>query len=99
MPPSGCVCGGWREQREKEEHPPNEPGLEVGEPLFPLPVLLREPLLQLRIEALEIELVQLSEVGPIGGIHEVEPLHELVSDVVAERLVERTSKLGRYRLR
>src|SRR5438876_164770 len=42
----------------------------------------------LRVETREVELVQLPQVGAIACIYIVEPVHELVGDVLAEHLVE-----------
>src|SRR5207237_8978818 len=48
---------------------------------------LRELRLELRVEPGEVELVQLPQIGPIGGVHVVEPLHELVGELVAEGIL------------
>ncbi|MGH9261333.1 MAG: hypothetical protein ACRD08_15820, partial [Acidimicrobiales bacterium] len=47
---------------------------------------LADALLQLRIETTEVRVEQVPELEPIGGIHLIEPLHELVRELVAEPL-------------
>jgi hypothetical protein len=49
---------------------------------------LSEPLLDLGVEPLEVQLVELLQIFPVGGVHRVEPVHELVRDILAESLVE-----------
>src|SRR6266540_7355926 len=90
------------------EEAASKPGLHFGEPLFEPRLELSElrvqfglqsfhPLLELRIETREIELVQVSEISPICRIDHVEPLHELVGEVVPELLVEFARQSGRDR--
>src|SRR3989442_9276430 len=61
-----------------------ELGVERGPLRAPFRIELGEPLLELGVEAREVELVYLSEIGPVGRVHSVEPIHELVGDVLAE---------------
>ena len=37
---------------------------------------LGQPLAELRIEAPEVELVELPEIAPVGCVHAIEPVHE-----------------------
>ena len=46
-------------------------GVDLGQPPVPARVRFRETLLQLRIEAREVQLVQLAQVGPVRGVHGV----------------------------
>ena len=54
---------------------------------------LRYALFELRVEPREVELVQLPQVGSICRIDQVEPLHQLVGDIVAELVVELARQL------
>ena len=58
---------------------------------------LGEPLLELGIEAHEVELVQLAQIGPIRRIHGVEPLHQLIGEVVTKSLVKAPGQSGGHR--
>src|SRR2546427_410383 len=50
-----------------------------------------------RFESSEIDVVQVSEIGLVRGIHLVEPVDELVGDLVTERVVELTRQLRGHR--
>src|SRR5437773_835983 len=50
---------------------------------------LRDPLFQLRVESCEVGLEEVAELEAIGGVHLIEPLHELIGQLVAEPVVER----------
>src|SRR5216117_3779539 len=58
---------------------------------------LSEPLLELRIKSREVELVQLPEVRPISRIDHIEPIHELVGNVITKLLIELARQFGRDR--
>src|SRR6266568_7292433 len=60
---------------------------------------LSEPLLELRIKSREVELVQLPEVRPISRIDHIEPIHELVGNVITKLLIELARQFGRDRHR
>jgi len=66
------------------------PGLspQLGDPSLQLGVKLSDSLLELRVKTLVIQLVQLAQFATIGGIHHVEPIHELVGDIVAKLLIK-----------
>src|SRR5947208_2656960 len=49
---------------------------------------LSKPLLELRVESREVQLVQLPEVRPISRIDHIEPFHELVGNIIAKLLIE-----------
>src|SRR5205807_2439040 len=51
------------------------------------------------VEAREIDLVQLTQVGSISSVDSVEPVHELVCDVIAKLLIELLRKYRRDRHR
>src|SRR2546429_1381592 len=70
----------------EEKHPLDELAPEVG-----------QPRVQLRVEPREVELVQVPEVGSVRSVHLVEPLHELVGELVTERFVELARQLRRDR--
>src|SRR5438067_11509881 len=55
---------------------------------------LGNALLELRVKALEVEFIQLAQLRAVGGIHHVEPVHELVSDIIAKLLIELARQLG-----
>ena len=74
-------------------------GLHFGDPLLELGIQLCRALLQFRIETCEVQLVELTQLAPIGRIHLIEPLHELVRQLVAELLVELAGQLRRHRHR
>src|SRR5205085_10308251 len=67
-------------------------GVQFGGTLLELRVELGGTLLELRIEPREVQLVQLPKLAPIGRIHLIEPIHELVGELVAEPLVERSEE-------
>src|SRR5207302_9372485 len=69
--------GGEGGRGPEEEHPLEQLALQLGE--------LR---VELRVEPGKVELVLFPQFGPICGVHVVEPLHELVGDLVAEGIVE-----------
>src|SRR6266571_9273373 len=58
---------------------------------------LSEPLLELRIKSREVELVQLPEVRPVSCIDHIEPIHELVGNVITKLLIELARQFGRDR--
>src|SRR5437879_1292726 len=70
----------------EEKHPLDELAPEVG-----------QPRVQLRVEPREVELVQVPEVGSVRSVHLVEPLHELVGELVTERFVELARQVRRDR--
>src|SRR6266498_1937286 len=74
-----------------------EPRLELSDLRVQFGLQSFHALLELRIETREIELVQVSEISPICRIDHVEPLHELVGEVVPELLVEFARQSGRDR--
>ena len=47
--------------------------------------LFGQALLQLRVEAREVELVQLPQIGSVGKVHGVEPVHQLVGNILAKK--------------
>jgi hypothetical protein len=55
--------------------------------MLPLGVLLRKALLEPRVEPREVQLVQFPQIGAISGIHRVEPLDELVGNLIPELFV------------
>jgi len=65
------TCGRGGLGDPEAEQPFREPSLE-----------LRHSLFELGIEPSEVELIQLSKIRPIRRIHQVEPPHELVGDIV-----------------
>src|SRR5256884_1484663 len=90
----------------EQEHPLEQLALQLGESgielvpaRLPFGVGLRQALLQLGVEPSEVQLVQLPEIGPIRGVDSVEPVHELVRDVLAELLIELLRKYRRDRHR
>src|SRR5256885_4503491 len=80
-------------------HPLLELRVGLRQALLELGVGFRQALLQLGVEPGEIQLVQLPEISPIRGVHSVEPVHELVRDVLAELLIELLRKYRRDRHR
>ncbi len=58
---------GQRRGRPEGEHPPGEARFEF-----------REALTELRVEAREVQLVQLAQVSAVGRVHGVKPVHEFV---------------------
>src|SRR5207249_4970940 len=75
---------------KKATFEPCEPGLDLS-------AELSRPLLELRVEPGEIELVEISELLLVRGIHRVEPVHELINDRVSEPVVEFSRQLRRDR--
>jgi hypothetical protein len=59
--------------------------LELGPQIHPQ---FGDALLQLRVEATEVDVEQLTDLGTIRRIDQVEPLHEFVGDLLAERVLE-----------
>src|SRR6266852_8684301 len=55
---------------------------------------LDNALLELGIEASEVQLVQLTQLRSVGRIHHVEPVHELVGNIVPKPLIELAGQLG-----
>src|SRR5574342_1381654 len=57
-----------------------------------------DPLLQLRIEPREVEVVQLAKLGAVGSVELVEPVHHLVHQFMTELPVELLRQLdsGRH---
>src|SRR6266699_1839164 len=53
-----------------------------------LGVQLSDALVQLRVKPREVRLVELFQLSAISRVHLVEPVHELIRDVVAQLLVE-----------
>src|SRR5207245_8197790 len=47
----------------------------------------------------KVELVELAQITPVRLVDLIEPLHELVRDLLAERIVEPFRQLGGYRHR
>src|SRR2546423_948568 len=92
----------------KGEHALGEPSLHLGkfavyasklrlhlrESHLHLRAQLGNALLELRVKALEVEFIQLAQLRAVGGIHHVEPVHELVSDIIAKLLIELARQLG-----
>src|ERR1044072_7888988 len=92
---------GAKRAHPKEKHPPHdthfdraELRLEFGRQLGPQ---LGDALLQLRVEAREVYLKQVAELTAVGCVHLIEPLHELVRELVAESFVEFSRQLGSHR--
>src|ERR1051325_7628686 len=80
--------------RVKLDEPLFQLHIELTPPRAPLRVQLDEPLFEFGVEPREVDLVEVAQVGPIGGIHGVEPVHELVRDVLTHLLIE---LLGQFR--
>jgi len=59
---------------------------------------LSEPLLELRIKSREVELVQLPEVRPISCIDHIEPIHELVGNVITKPQFGRDRHMSSWRM-
>src|SRR2546430_7335439 len=83
---SAVAAGSRRRLRCRWWRAPSAPRRRTcaGEPRLEL----CQPLAQLRVEAREVGFVQLAEIGATGGVHSVEPVHELVCDVLAQLLIE-----------
>src|SRR6266566_2918255 len=86
---------GERRARPENEHPLDEIGAEGVQPcveptnfLSYVGLYLRDALLQFRIEPGEVDLVQLPQLEPVRGVHLVEPVDELVRDLVSKGIVE-----------
>ena len=64
------ACGGWHPEGKQ---PADELCFDARETLCKLGLEfcleLGKPLLELRVEASEVQLVQLSEIGPVGSVH------------------------------
>src|SRR5712664_2435156 len=58
---------------------------------------LDNALLEFGIEPRVVQLVELAELRPVGRIHHVEPVHELVGNVVPKSFVELAGQFGRNR--
>src|SRR5947207_12638338 len=52
------------------------------------PVGLSEALAEFRLEPREVQLISLPQIGSIRLVYLVEPVHELVRDLLAEHVVE-----------
>ncbi len=74
-----------------------KPLVDLYEPLFPFRVELHSTLLDLRIEAREVQPVQLSEFGAVRVVDEVQVAHQLVSQFVSESFIEFLRELCGYR--
>jgi len=70
-------------QAQLAAEPGVQPGFQRGQPLF-----------HLGVEAGEVELVQLSQISPISRVHGIEPIHELICDILPQLFVERKGELG-----
>ena len=57
-------------------------------------VQLHDPLLQLGIEAGKVDLVELSQLAPVSGVHLIEPVYKLVRDFLAQALVKSLDNLA-----
>src|SRR5712691_12929934 len=55
---------------------------------------LDNALLEFGIETRVVQLVELAKLRPVGRIHHVEPIHELVGNVVPKLLVESARQFG-----
>ena len=64
-------------RRPEAEHPANQTDAELS-----------QSLLQLGVEACEVQLVELPKICAIDRIHGVEPVHEFVGGILAEDIVE-----------
>ena len=49
---------------------------------------LGDPLLELGLEAGVVHLIQLSKIGAVGCVHLIEPIHQLVGELLAKSLVK-----------
>src|SRR5437762_1128771 len=54
---------------------------------------------ELGIEPSEVQVVKLSQLSSVRGVHLVEPVDQLVGDVITERVVELLGQRGRHRHR
>src|ERR1017187_2271432 len=95
-----CVPGGLAPDPESDhgnEH--NDPDTDHPAHLDHLLILqvdgeLGGSLLELGVEAREVEFVQLTQVGAVRSVHLIEPVYHLVGPLVAETVVE---GLGEFR--
>src|SRR5437868_15243798 len=78
---------GERSGGPEGEHAPGEAGLESCKALGELALEFGEPLPELRVEAREVRLIELPQLGTIGGVHGVEPVHKLVGHVLTQLLI------------
>ena len=78
----------------ESEHPPEQVAAELCNLLAHLRPQLGQPLLQLGVEAREVELVQLAKIGSVGQVHSVEPVHQLVGHVLAQDVIEALGSLA-----
>jgi hypothetical protein len=62
----------------ESEHPPEQ----VGAYAMYLTSELRNTLLQLRVKPSEVELVHFSEICPVGQVHSIQPIYQLVGNIL-----------------
>jgi len=67
---------------------PIQLGAELRKSPIELRIVLGQPLFHLRVGTREVQLVKLAQIGAVGTINQVEPLHEFVGDVFTELLVQ-----------
>src|SRR6185295_2399804 len=79
----------------EQEHPLDDPGLERGHAGFQTTLERFE----LGVESPEIQLVELTQLGSVRGVHPIEPVDQLVGDVIAKLLVEPLGQSCRHRHR
>src|SRR2546426_6801317 len=79
----------------KQEHPADQFGLEMCQ----VGTQLSNTLLELGLEPSPIQIIDLTQLGPVRRIHLIEPLHELVGEVVPKPLVELARQPGSHRNR
>ena len=89
---------GWRSRLELSQssldggfergHALFKPGFECAHALLKLGLERGDALFHLGVEPLKVQLVERPEVGPIRGVHLIEPLHQLIGDVIAKSLIE-----------
>jgi len=82
-PRSGTIVPG-----PEDEHRTNEFGSQLRNALLEPGLRHADPLLELGVEALEVEFVQLPEVRAVRSVHLIEPVYQFVGDLVAERVEE-----------
>src|SRR6266436_3263616 len=57
-------------------------------PLDQLAFEFCEALFELRVKSSKVQIIQLAKIIAIRGVHAIEPVHELVREVLSERFVE-----------
>src|SRR6266566_1434122 len=83
----------------EDPDPGEESSLERREARLELRSQFGDALLELCVEAREIQFVELTQLGSIRRVHLIEPIDELVGELVPELLVELPGQLRRHRQR